>query len=63
MERGLAKWMARAISSLPVPLSPWISTVEVVRAMRSISEKIACIRALLPMMLLKVYFCSSSRRR
>ena len=63
VERGLAKWMARAISSLPVPLSPWTSTVEVVRAMRSISEKIACIRPLLPMMLLKVYFCSSSRRR
>ncbi len=55
VERGLAKWMARAISSLPVPLSPWISTVELVRAMRSISEKIACIRGLLPMMLLNVY--------
>ncbi len=61
--RGLAKWMARAISSLPVPLSPWISTVDPVRATRSMSEKIACIRELLPMMLAKVYFCSSSRRR
>ncbi|HBL25899.1 MAG TPA: hypothetical protein DD490_03590 [Acidobacteria bacterium] len=25
--RRLFRWMARAISSLPVPLSPWISTV------------------------------------
>ena len=25
--RGEAKWMARATSSLPVPDSPWMSTV------------------------------------
>ena len=25
--RGLSRWMAWATSSLPVPLSPWISTV------------------------------------
>ncbi len=25
--RGEASWMARATSSLPVPLSPWMSTV------------------------------------
>ena len=62
-ERGLAKWMARAISSLPVPLSPWISTVELVRATRSTRVKTACIFGLLPMMLAKECFCSSSRRR
>ena len=26
-ERGLAAWIARATISLPVPLSPWISTL------------------------------------
>ena len=32
LARGLRSWMARAISSLPVPVSPWISTVESVGA-------------------------------
>ena len=44
LARGLEKWMARAMSSLPVPLSPWISTVDAVRATRSMRPKIACIR-------------------
>ena len=33
--RGLLRWMARATSSLPVPLSPVISTVESVGATRA----------------------------
>ena len=51
--RGLEKWMARAISSLPVPLSPWMSTVEAVRATRSMRVKTTRIRELRPMMLPK----------
>ncbi len=54
------KWIARAISSLPVPLSPVISTVEVTLPMRSIVRKISCIREPLPMMLAKVYLAASS---
>ena len=33
--RGEASWMARAASSLPVPVSPWISTVASERATRA----------------------------
>ena len=33
--RRLAEWMAREISSFPVPVSPWMSTVLVVGAMRA----------------------------
>ena len=32
--RWLAEWIARAISSLPVPVSPWIKTVASVGATR-----------------------------
>ena len=32
--RGLARWMARASSSLPVPLSPWIRTLASLAATR-----------------------------
>ena len=39
--RGLSRWMARASSSLPVPVSPWMSTVAVVGATVSI-----CLRTL-----------------
>ena len=55
--------MARAISSLPVPDSPEINTVDIVLAMRCTMEKISCIRALRPMMLAKVNFSSSALRR
>src|SRR5215470_11080319 len=34
LARGLASWMKRAISSLPVPVSPWMSTVASVPATR-----------------------------
>ena len=34
--RPLRSWIARAISSLPVPVSPWMSTVESVGATISI---------------------------
>ena len=33
--RGDAVWMARATSSLPVPLSPWMRTVASVEATRA----------------------------
>jgi hypothetical protein len=32
LARGLASWMCRAMSSLPVPLSPVMSTVDGCRA-------------------------------
>ena len=47
--------MARAMTSLPVPLSPVTSTVEETLPMRSIVRKISCIRLPRPMMLAKVY--------
>ena len=43
-------WMARAISSFPVPVSPRISTVESVGATASTSPSIARSGALVPMM-------------
>ena len=49
--RGLAWWMALAISSLPVPDSPWISTVASVgatRATRSRTRRISGERAMMP---------------
>ena len=48
--RPPAWWMARAMSSLPVPLAPWISTVLRWLATSRISSKIACIRGFLLMM-------------
>ncbi len=48
--RGLLRWTARAISSLPVPLSPVMSTVPSTRAILSIIWKIEFIRALVPTM-------------
>ena len=55
--------MARAISSLPVPLSPVRRTVEETLPIRSIVRKISCIRLPLPMMLANVYLPASSWRR
>jgi hypothetical protein len=43
--------MARAIRSLPTPLSPASSTVARVGATRSMAAKISCIASLRPMML------------
>ena len=40
--RGLCRWIARAISSLPVPLSPVMSTVVDVRATWDTSRKSFC---------------------
>ena len=34
LARELARWMARATSSLPVPLSPWMSTLASLAATR-----------------------------
>src|SRR5947209_1178825 len=49
--------MARAISSLPVPVSPWIRTVESVGATRSTCSSTASSAGLLPMS------CSNLRSR
>ncbi len=48
--RRLASWIARAISSLPVPDSPVTSTVASVPATRSIWRRIASMAGLRPMM-------------
>ena len=45
--RGLRAWMARASSSLPVPLSPRIRIVDWLRAAVFASSNTACIGALL----------------
>ncbi len=57
------KWIALAMTSLPVPLSPVTSTVEDTLPMRSIVRKISCIRLPRPMMLANWYFPASSCRR
>ena len=44
--RGLASWMKRAINSLPVPVSPWISTVASVPATRRARASVVSIRGL-----------------
>ncbi len=50
--RGLLSWMARATSSLPVPLSPSINTGRVVSITRSSTSKMASIARLEAMMAL-----------
>ena len=52
--RRLLAWIARAASSLPVPLSPVIRTVESVEATFSIRSKTSCIGRLLPIMFSKL---------
>ena len=47
--RELRSWIACAISSLPVPVSPWIRTVESVGATRSTWSSIDSRAGLLPM--------------
>ena len=60
--RGEASCTARATSSLPVPVSPKISTVLMVSATWLISSKTSCIRGLLLRMLWKANCsCSFSR--
>ena len=46
--RGLRLWIARAINSFPVPVSPWISTVESVGATVSTSSSTLRSGALCP---------------
>ena len=48
--RGLASWMARATSSLPVPLSPSMRTLAAVGATFSMSASTSAIRLLVPTM-------------
>ena len=45
---ALWSWMARATSSLPVPVSPVISTVLRARATRSMAERTSRVARLLP---------------
>ena len=52
--RGEFMWMALAISSLPVPLSPWISTVDRLGATCATRSKIFSIGSLLPTMFSKL---------
>src|ERR1700677_3632511 len=54
--RELRLWIARAINSLPVPVSPSIRTVESVGATRSTCSSTASRAGLLPMI------CSNLRR-
>jgi hypothetical protein len=49
VRRWLAWWIARAISDLPVPVSPWISTVAFESATASIRSKTRCIWWVRPM--------------
>ena len=51
---SLEEWTALAISSLPVPVSPSISTVLLVPPMWRMSWKILCISGFLEMMLWKL---------
>ena len=46
--RALSLWIARLMSSLPVPLSPVMRTLAFVGATRSISLNRRCIDALCP---------------
>ena len=61
--RGLLKWIALAISSFPVPVSPWISTVLFRPATESISSKILAMLRPAPMMLSKAYLFLSWLRK
>ena len=57
--RGLPTWMARAASSLPVPLSPVMSTVELVIATARMCSKSSSILELLPSRLSSPCLCLS----
>ena len=61
--RGPLKWSARAISSLPVPFSPWTRTVTSLATSLSSSPYSRRIGSLLPMMSAKRYRPSSSSCR
>ena len=61
--RWLLKWIARATSSLPVPLSPVIMTVEGLSAILRMVSNTSTIRPLLPMMFSKRCWVSSCFRR
>ena len=52
--RGELAWIALAISSLPVPLSPWISTVERLGATWATRSKTRSMASLLPTMFSKL---------
>ena len=58
--RRLLPWTARATSSLPVPLSPWTSTVTSVLATSDTMLKISRIRGVLPMISSKRALASAS---
>ncbi len=62
-ERGEKSWIARATSSLPVPLSPVTSTVASARAIRSTARKISRIAVLRPTIRPSCWRSSTSSRR
>jgi hypothetical protein len=59
LARLLSLWMARATSSLPVPLSPAMNTDESVGATFSIVLKTRCIFSELPTSSANAYWCSA----
>ncbi len=56
-----SRWMARATSSLPVPLSPAMNTVVSAAATLSTARSTAAIFCDVPMISSKRRFCSSRR--
>jgi len=52
----LAIWIALATSSLPVPLSPWMKTVESLSAIRATTSSTRCILSLFGDDVPKLYF-------
>ena len=60
---SLSSWMARARSSFPVPLSPWISTVELLLEIVWTISKIPSISSFLLIMSWRRYCFLSSFRR
>jgi len=61
--RKLLKWIARATSSFPVPLSPVTMAVEGLSAILRMVSKTSAMTPLLPMMFSKRCCVSSCRRR
>jgi hypothetical protein len=61
--RGLSSWIARARSSFPVPLSPWMRTVELLFATVRARSKISSIFSFLLIMSLSLYCFLSSFRK
>ncbi len=61
--RGLSAWMARARTSLPLPLSPRTRMVELERAAVRASSKTRCMAGLFERRSRNLYSCFSAWRR